>query len=95
MFNERNIIKPDVEITINYGNTKCKLRLCGIIYGGQEHFTCRYIDKSGTTWYHDGITTGKHLVQETTLTLLSGTSHLRTAANNTKQAIMCMYKRVQ
>ncbi|KAJ6552778.1 hypothetical protein B0H19DRAFT_1072279 [Mycena capillaripes] len=29
------------------------LKLRGIIYGGQGHFTCRYIEKSGEIWFHD------------------------------------------
>ncbi len=94
MYNERNRIKPDLELTINYGCARCKLRLCGIIYGGQQHFTSRYIDKSGTVWYHDGITTGKELIQEYTINLLSDTSQLRKAAEDRKQAILCIYKRI-
>ncbi|KAI0749945.1 hypothetical protein C8Q80DRAFT_1100248 [Daedaleopsis nitida] len=29
-------------------------RLCGIIYFTPSHFVCRFIDKSGGVWYHDG-----------------------------------------
>ncbi len=94
MYNERNRIKPDLELTINFGYARCKLRLCGIIYGGQQHFTSRFVDRSGTIWYHDGITTGKQLIQECTVNLLSDTSYLRKAADNTKQAILCIYKRI-
>ncbi|KAJ6527313.1 hypothetical protein DFH09DRAFT_935674 [Mycena vulgaris] len=32
-----------------------KLNLRGIIYGGQNHVTCRFIDSSGTVWFHNGI----------------------------------------
>ncbi|KAF9470612.1 hypothetical protein BDN70DRAFT_774311, partial [Pholiota conissans] len=52
-------------------------RLCGIIYGGQHHFTSRFIDKSGTIWYHDGMETQNNLLQEMTLTMLSDTAFLR------------------
>ncbi|KAJ7878726.1 hypothetical protein B0H13DRAFT_1631019, partial [Mycena leptocephala] len=30
----------------------------GIMYGGQNHFTCRFVDRQGEIWFHDGITTG-------------------------------------
>ncbi|KAJ7816192.1 hypothetical protein B0H13DRAFT_1544900, partial [Mycena leptocephala] len=33
------------------------LRLRGIIYASQGHFTCRFIDKAGKMWFRDGITT--------------------------------------
>ncbi|KAF8181577.1 hypothetical protein BJ912DRAFT_854550 [Pholiota molesta] len=94
IYNERNRIKPDIEFSINYGSVNCKLRLCGIIYGGQQHFTSRFIDKSGTVWYHDGIETGNTLTQENSLTLLTDTSFLRTAASNQKQILLCIYKRM-
>ncbi|KAI0753024.1 hypothetical protein C8Q80DRAFT_1096027 [Daedaleopsis nitida] len=29
-------------------------RLCGIIYFTPSHFVCRFIDKLGDVWYHDG-----------------------------------------
>ncbi|KAJ7872238.1 hypothetical protein B0H13DRAFT_1633942 [Mycena leptocephala] len=34
-----------------------KFKLRGIMYGGQNHFTCRFIDRQGEIWFHDGITT--------------------------------------
>ena len=41
---------------IDYSDNK--YRLCGIIYFGSFHFTCRLIDHEGKIWYHDGIQTG-------------------------------------
>ena len=36
-------------------------RLCGIVYYpphiAQKHFVCRFIDKSGGVWFHDGAVT--------------------------------------
>ncbi|KZT14787.1 hypothetical protein NEOLEDRAFT_1082074, partial [Neolentinus lepideus HHB14362 ss-1] len=32
--------------------------LTGIIYFGDYHFNCRFIDKKGTIWYNDGMETG-------------------------------------
>ncbi|KAJ7451901.1 hypothetical protein FB451DRAFT_965913, partial [Mycena latifolia] len=45
-----------------------KLCLRGIIYGGQSHFTCRFIDKYSNVWFHDGISTGRRCVREMNLT---------------------------
>ncbi|KAJ7929802.1 hypothetical protein B0H13DRAFT_1595936, partial [Mycena leptocephala] len=36
----------------------------GIIYGGQNHFTSRFIAKDGSMWFHDGITTGSNCIHE-------------------------------
>ncbi|KAJ7130032.1 hypothetical protein C8R43DRAFT_896500 [Mycena crocata] len=33
------------------------LRIRGIIYGGQSHFTAKVIDPDGQIWFHDGIGT--------------------------------------
>jgi hypothetical protein len=40
---------------------------CCIIYTGQGHFTCRFIDKAGKMWFHDGITTGNNCLPEISL----------------------------
>ncbi|KAJ7182675.1 hypothetical protein C8R43DRAFT_868555 [Mycena crocata] len=45
----------DLRFITEAGNITMKLR--GIIYGGQNHFTCRVIDPDGTMWFHDGIGT--------------------------------------
>ncbi|KAJ6522930.1 hypothetical protein DFH09DRAFT_938153 [Mycena vulgaris] len=44
-----------------------KLNLRGIIYGGQNHFTCRFIDSNGTVWFHDGISTGRTCIRDASL----------------------------
>ncbi|KAJ6600046.1 hypothetical protein DFH09DRAFT_902004 [Mycena vulgaris] len=41
-----------------------KLNLRGIIYRRQNHFTCRFIDSSGTAWFHNGISTGRACIQD-------------------------------
>ncbi|KAJ7015742.1 hypothetical protein C8F04DRAFT_985019 [Mycena alexandri] len=43
------------------------MKLRGIIYAGQAHFTCRYIERDGTMWFHDGITTGRNCLEEVKL----------------------------
>ncbi|KAI0354008.1 hypothetical protein OH77DRAFT_1405729 [Trametes cingulata] len=39
-------------------------RLCGLIYFGKFHFTCRVVTGSGKVHLHDGMKTGKKLVPE-------------------------------
>jgi hypothetical protein len=48
------------------------LRLRGIIYGGNAHFTCRFIDSSGQVWYHDGMVTGRTCISEDVLNQMDG-----------------------
>ena len=40
------------------------LHLKGLVSHGNYHFTCRIIDKSGTIWFHDGMTTGHITLKE-------------------------------
>ncbi|KAJ6562187.1 hypothetical protein B0H19DRAFT_1068860 [Mycena capillaripes] len=54
----------DEELTFNLSGTPVILKLRGIIYGGQGHFTCRLIGRDGSMWFHDGITTGSNCIQE-------------------------------
>jgi hypothetical protein len=44
------------------------LRLRGIVYGGDAHFTCRFVDSIGQLWYHDGITTQRVCINDGLLT---------------------------
>ncbi|KAF8227990.1 hypothetical protein L208DRAFT_1293915, partial [Tricholoma matsutake] len=69
---------PDFDITTSH---KIKLRsdsgesnilyLRGVVYHGQYHFTCRVITCEGNVWYHDGITTGIHCINDGHLKSLS------------------------
>ncbi|KAI0330960.1 hypothetical protein GY45DRAFT_1213749, partial [Cubamyces sp. BRFM 1775] len=38
--------------------------LTGVVYHGYNHFTCRYLDPSGTVWFHDGATSGSSCIRE-------------------------------
>ncbi|KAF8221824.1 hypothetical protein L208DRAFT_1325867, partial [Tricholoma matsutake] len=38
-----------------------------VIYYAAEHFTARFIARSGMVWYHDGLLTGRSLVYEGTV----------------------------
>ncbi|KAJ7104807.1 hypothetical protein C8R44DRAFT_639722, partial [Mycena epipterygia] len=51
-------------LNIKCGGVEIKLRLRGVIYGGQRHFTCRYFELNGRSWFHDGITAGSGCVHE-------------------------------
>ncbi|KAI0644145.1 hypothetical protein C8Q79DRAFT_913509 [Trametes meyenii] len=46
-------------------------RLCGLIYFGKFHFTCRVVSRSGEVWFHDGMTTGNKLTFEGNLVNIS------------------------
>lgn len=48
-------VKPIIERIINIDDTQ--YRLCGVIYFGGAHWTCRVIEVNGDIWYHDGIST--------------------------------------
>ncbi|KAJ7089428.1 hypothetical protein C8R44DRAFT_554682, partial [Mycena epipterygia] len=43
------------------------LKLRGIIYGGQNHFTCRIVRPNQDVWFHDGITTGRSCLRDGTV----------------------------
>jgi len=45
------------KFTIDTPEYSLVMRLCGIIYHAQEHFTSRIICKDGRVYYHDGIET--------------------------------------
>ncbi|KAJ3570418.1 hypothetical protein NP233_g4408 [Leucocoprinus birnbaumii] len=38
--------------------------LKGVVYTGEGHFTCHFIDQTKQAWFHDGITTGNVLLNE-------------------------------
>jgi hypothetical protein len=52
---------PNIDIKTSHkikfqDNTVLKLR--GIVYHGDSHFTSRIISPEGNIWFHDGMTTG-------------------------------------
>ncbi|KAJ7697463.1 hypothetical protein B0H17DRAFT_866647, partial [Mycena rosella] len=49
----------DEELVFDCNGALVKLKLRGIIYGGQGHFTCRFVDRGGVLWFHDGIATAR------------------------------------
>jgi hypothetical protein len=51
-------------IDIQLQNVQHRLRLAGVVYYGQHHFTAQIIlsDSDGQVWFYDGIDTGRNLV---------------------------------
>jgi hypothetical protein len=47
----------DSELRLGQANMVKTLKLRGVIYYGQNHFTARVIDHAGVVWYHDGMET--------------------------------------
>ncbi|KAJ7933431.1 hypothetical protein B0H13DRAFT_1856207 [Mycena leptocephala] len=54
----------DNELTFMLSGTPVSLKMRGMIYGGQGHFTCRVVGKDGSMFFHDGITTGRNCIPE-------------------------------
>ncbi|KAJ7448097.1 hypothetical protein FB451DRAFT_1054053 [Mycena latifolia] len=54
----------DRDIAFDCNGALIKFKLRGVIYGGQGHFTCRYLDQAGGVWFHDGISTGRICIRE-------------------------------
>ena len=51
-------------ITIPINNEHHEYSLKGVIYHGSNHFTSRIISPDNVVWYHDGMTTGPHIINE-------------------------------
>jgi hypothetical protein len=47
------------------------LYLRGIVYHGHDHFVSRIITPEGNMWFHDGISTGKHCINDGHLNVTS------------------------
>lgn len=57
-------VKAEICTEVTLPDHPNRYRLCGLIYFGKFHFTCRVVDKHGDVWFHDGIKTGHNLVPE-------------------------------
>jgi hypothetical protein len=55
---ESSDIKVSSKIKYMDGDQRTVLKLRGLIYFGDIHFTSRIISDDGTIWYHDGMVTG-------------------------------------
>jgi hypothetical protein len=49
-------------IDIQLQNVQHRLRLAGVVYYGQHHFTAQIILSDGQVWFYDGIETGRNLI---------------------------------
>ena len=49
-------------INIQLLNNQHRLRLAGVVYYGQHHFTAQIILSDGQVWFYDGIDTGRNLI---------------------------------
>ncbi|KAJ7138718.1 hypothetical protein C8R43DRAFT_893142 [Mycena crocata] len=67
------------------------LRLRGIIYAGQAHFTSRVVDSDGHIWFHDGIGTRGRCVLEGNLRAVEPMSLHKCGE---KKAVAVVYARV-
>ncbi len=54
-------IATDHKIKVGESHT---LYLRGIVYHGHDHFVSRIIAPEGNMWYHDGISTGNHCIND-------------------------------
>ncbi|KDR71669.1 hypothetical protein GALMADRAFT_74602 [Galerina marginata CBS 339.88] len=80
-------INIDHEIQIPYNGMLHKFRLAGIIYFGQAHFCAQIILPDGQIWYHDGITTGRNMIYQGSMT--NNPPDLSTC--NNKVAVLAFY----
>ncbi|KAJ7784232.1 hypothetical protein B0H16DRAFT_1296279 [Mycena metata] len=67
------------------------LKLRGIIYAGQSHFTCRFIERGGKMWFHDGITTGRRCLPEININRVEDKLSLHRCGE--KRAVAVIYAR--
>ncbi|KAL1711810.1 hypothetical protein EV715DRAFT_214838 [Schizophyllum commune] len=78
---------------VAFKNVPMKLR--GIVYGGQNHFTCRAIDNVGTVYRHDGMFDGDLCVREGPLDQVppDQLGCWRGRDGTTKKAVLVLYER--
>ena len=59
------VLHLDLLINIQLQNDQSRLRLAGVVYYGQHHFTAQIILSDGQVWFYDGIEsidTGRNLI---------------------------------
>ncbi|KAJ6460798.1 hypothetical protein C8R47DRAFT_993771 [Mycena vitilis] len=86
---DRLVFSDELRFTCQGAVVSLKLR--GIIYGGGHHFTCRYIEKDGEMWFHDGITTGRDCLPEIALGRVQDRLSLHRCGE--KKAVAVIYAR--
>ncbi|KAI5827106.1 hypothetical protein K523DRAFT_201231, partial [Schizophyllum commune Tattone D] len=70
------------------------MNLSGIVYGGQNHFTCRVVDETGSVYRHDGMINGLVCEKEADLCRVTppdlGTWHASDGSK--KEAVLVFYQ---
>ncbi|EIW52162.1 uncharacterized protein TRAVEDRAFT_135837 [Trametes versicolor FP-101664 SS1] len=57
-------IRPEANLSLPVNDVMHTWRLTGAIYHGFDHFTSRYVDPAGSTWYHDGDITKNRCIRD-------------------------------
>jgi hypothetical protein len=76
------------EIKLVVNDETAVLHLRGIVYHGENHFTCRIISSEGDMWYHDGMTTGNRCATDIGLNI-STDANLKTCKG--KRLVLVIY----
>jgi hypothetical protein len=61
---EASIIDTGENIKFKDGETLIHMKLCGIVYFGEFHFTSCIIDSNENLWLHDSMVTGQTSTDE-------------------------------
>ncbi|KAH9848083.1 hypothetical protein C2E23DRAFT_871375 [Lenzites betulinus] len=61
-------IRAEAMLQLPIGQRVHTWRLAGAIYHGFDHFTMRYVDIQGLTWYHDGDITKNRMIHDVDIT---------------------------
>jgi hypothetical protein len=56
------VLHINLLINIQLHNGNHSMRLAGVVYYGQHHFTAQIILSDGQIWFYDGIDTGRNLI---------------------------------
>jgi len=83
---------PELEISITTDSGLVHMRLCGIIYTGQSHFTSCVFDESGSVWKHNGMSDGREFHYEKLINLLTDMKQFE--KNGSRKIIYQIYKKI-
>lgn len=81
----------DKKIDVKIGSQSTSYGVKGIIYLGGFHFNSRFIDPDGNVWFRDGIVSGRQLIKEIHIDVMTGQS-LRTCRG--KLPVLIVYCKV-
>ena len=57
-------INPELVVQIRIKGVDCQYNLRGIIYFGAGHYVSRFVSTDHHVWYHDGIETGRNMIND-------------------------------